>query len=245
MGKVSILITLIFVLGCKAKRTPIDAFFISLNNSLSENEKSEVKNCEDIGCLTLFVQSKAQKKILTSYEPLEGEITQLLLDSFKIDKSQDRVRALILAYQKKLKNQSIDFFEIKNEIIQFDKLAEDKYLNGLKEEIQVQNKIARNNYERFKEGDVVNLLYPLSKDGNYKGVYFNNFYYNKEYTDTLFLKCVLLRKEMGNYDVHERLYFQLKIIEARNSELNLVDKKFSKGNIIVLPIYDYGRTINK
>lgn len=118
-------------------------------------------------------------------------------------------------------------------------------MNGLKEEIQVQNKIARNNYERFKEGDVVNLLYPLSKDGNYKGVYFNNFYYNKEYTDTLFLKCVLLRKEMGNYDVHERLYFQLKIIEARNSELNLVDKKFSKGNIIVLPIYDYGRTINK
>ena len=188
---------------------------------------------------------KRKKKILTSYEPLEGEITQLLLDSFKIDKLHDRVRALILAYQKKLKNQSIDFFEIKNEIIQFDKLAEDKYLSDLKEEVQVQNKIARNNYERFKEGDVVNLLYPLSKDGNYKGVYFNNFFYNKEYTDTLFLKCILLRKEMENYDVHERLYFRLKIIEARNSELNLVDKKFDKGNIIVLPIYDYGRTINK
>ena len=241
-------ILLLLLSGCKTHRTSIDIFFSQLDNTLSGNEKQEIKKCEDLGCLTLFVQ-KAPKEFKEAFVKEPPGLRIFLSDSTKNDLLSASQRLLILAYQRKLNNQMINYAEINNEIIQFDKMEENKYRASYKKEIQVQSAIAKNNYNKFQAGDTLDLLLPLDRDGNHKGVYFNNFYYKKEYDDTLFLKCILLKKEiyeLKDSDLdHDEFVFSLKILDAQNRQLWMVDKDYTKGKTITrLSLYDYGRVID-
>jgi hypothetical protein len=42
---------------------------------------------------------------------------------------------------------------------------------------------------------------------------------------------------------HDEFYFFVKILKAKNKELDIVDEKYYKGNVIRLPLYIYGRPI--
>ncbi len=51
-------------------------------------------------------------------------------------------------------------------------------------------------------------------------------------------------EEIKGYDLaHNEYYFSLKIIEAENKEINLVDERYKKGHINKLSLYYYGRPL--
>jgi hypothetical protein len=245
--KVLMFILVVLFLGCNTERTSLDVFFNKLDNTLSKGDKEKIKKCENIDCLTLFMLSDAPKQFLDSFKSMLPSLNKLLSDSIKIEKQSTQQRILILAYQKSLSNQEVDLIEIKNALIKYDKLEEDKYLDEHRKEVQAQLEIAKINYNKFNTNDTLNLLYPVKRSGNAKEVYFNNFYYNRSYQDTLFLKCILSKKKSEDITedsvLDKEYHFWLKVVEAKNNELYLIEKEYTKGNIIFLSLYDYGRII--
>jgi len=68
-----------------------------------------------------------RKKFADAYDTDSADVNQFLIYHFRIDSLYDRQRALFLAYQKKIAGVSVDFFEIKNEMVQYDKLQDSIY----------------------------------------------------------------------------------------------------------------------
>ena len=244
--RIFMLFFIVILTGCDTKRIKINSFFDRLDSVTSKNEKVQIKMCKDIGSLVKFADK--HKLFAKELDSLPLEFDRFLSDSIKISESYYRKVALIMVYQKRLNNQKINFKEIKNKIDEYNKFNEEEYVRDYKKEIQVQLEIAKSNFDKFKVGDKLNLLFPLKKSGNFKEAYFNNFYYEKKYDDTLFLKCILMKKEVEKIDSfnfgHDEFSFSLKILEARNKDLSMVDKKYRKGNTIPLSLYNYGRNID-
>lgn len=240
---------LILIIGCNSKTTSVTIFCQKLDNTLSENEKRKIRECPDVGCLVVLVGSDMRKKFADIYNADSANINQLLIDSFRIESTYDRERALFLAYQKKLTAKSVDLFEIKNEMIQYDKLQDSIYDYKEKENIENHIDTAKYNFSRFQTGDTLHLELSLGNSDNKKVVYYYRKYNKENFKDTLFVKCVLLKKTKVTGEAlkstHDEYEFLVRIIEVNNTELNLVDKKYQRGNTISLPLYDYGRIINK
>lgn len=236
-------------IGCNSKTTIIDLFCRKLSNTLSLSEKKEIRNCPDVGCLVVFVGSQMRTKFADAYNTDSAAINQFLNDSIKINSLYDKQRALIIAYQKKLNDKSVDFNEIKNEMLQYDKLQDSIYDDMEKRNIENHVDTAKYNFNRFRIGDTLHLELSLAKSDNEKKVAYYRNYNKQNFNDTLFIKGVLVKKtnklgESSNYP-DEQYVFLVRIIKVNNKELNLVDREYQKGNVILLPLYDYGRVINK
>ena len=154
-----------------------------------------------------------------------------------------------LLIKKKITGKSVDFLEIKNEMVQYDKLQDSIYDDKDRKDIKNHIDSAKYNFERFQIGDTLHLELSLGRSDNEKVVYYYRQYDKDNFKDTLFIKCVLLKKIKETAEplklTHDVYEFLVRIIEVNNRELNLVDKKYQSGKIITLPLYDYGRIINE
>ncbi|MDO6433641.1 hypothetical protein Q4E93_23725 [Flavitalea sp. BT771] len=236
---------LVFTSGCNSKTTSIDVFCQKLDHTLSVSEKTKIRECPDVGCLVVLVGSKMRKKFADAYDTQAVDINQFLIDSFRIDSLYDRQRALLLAYQEKLIGKAVDFFEIKNEMVQYDNLQDSIYDDKERKNIENHIDTAKYNFSRFQIGDTLHLELSLGRSDTKKVVYYYRQYNKANFKDTLFIKGVLLKKTRETDEPHDEYEFLVRIIEVNNTELNLVDRIYQRGNIISLPLYDYGRIINK
>src|SRR4051812_34005147 len=76
---------LVVITGCISKTTSIDIFCQKLDSTLSASEKRKIRECPDIGCLVVLVQSNLKKKFADAYDTKAVEINQFLIDSFRIN----------------------------------------------------------------------------------------------------------------------------------------------------------------
>lgn len=247
--KCCILCFWVLIIGCHSETTSIDVFYQKLDDTLSASEKRKIRECPDVGCLIMLVGSNLRKKFSDAYKEKAADINQFLIDSFRIVSLYDRQRAMFLAYKKKLTGRSIDFLEIKNEMAQYDQLQESIYDEKDRKDIKSHIDTAKYNFDRFQRGDTLHLELSLGRSDTRKAVYYYSQYNKKNFNDTLFVKCVLLKKTIEpakrlNY-IHDEYEFLVKIIEVNNAELNLVDKQYRRGNVFSLPLYDYGRIIKE
>ncbi len=237
----------ILSLGCVSKKNGINVFFENFDRTLSVNEKKQIVECSDIGCLVELVHSNLSKKFSKAYSENSTVIDKLLIDSLKIYTPFDRARVLIMAYRELQIYDSVDYFKIKEKVIQFDRMQDSIFSSNYRNEIHTHNWIANTNYEKFEVGDSLNIQLPLGRDGNKKVVYYYAQYDKNNFKDTLFLKCLLLRKTKEKFEESElgkdESFFLLKIIEIKNKDSNLIDNKYRRDSIFSLPLYDYGRII--
>ncbi len=118
----------------------------------------------------------------------------MIFDSIKNITGLGKPLALLNAYQKKMNHQDISFYKITNEINHRTDSLDAYFLNEFKKEITIHSKLAEENYNKFKKGDTISLLYPLENNKYNKTVIFYTHYDKKNFIDTLFLKCVLIKK---------------------------------------------------
>jgi len=235
------------IMGCNSKTTSIDIFFQKLDNTLSASDKRNISECPDVGCLAV-AGANLRKKFYGAYNANAVDINQFLIDSFRIDNLYDRQRAMLLAYQKRLTGKPVDFLEIKNEMAQFDKLQDSIYNDKDRKNTKNHIDTAKYNFDRFQIGDTMHLEFSLGRSDTKKVIYYYREYNKNNFKDTLFVKCVLLKKVKMKTEklqnANDEYNFLVRIIEVNNTELNLVDKQYQRGNIFSFPLYDYGRIIN-
>ena len=234
--------------GCSSKKTRMDIFYNKLDSSLSKSEKTQIYDCPDVGCLVALVQSKLKTKFADAYYAKGENIDQYLKDSLKIGLLCDRQRAMFVAYQKTLAGKSVDFFEIKRELVDYDKLTDSLYSDKEKRDVKNHIDTALINFNRFKIGDTLGLQFSIGSGDNNRFVCYYRHYNKSNFKDTLFVKGILLEKtkltaEQITY-THDEYFFSVRVFEVRNRNLNSIDKAYRQGNIISVPLYDYGRIIN-
>jgi len=227
----------------------MDIFFQKLDNTLSTIEKEKIRECPDVGCLIVLVQSNMREKFSDAYEAAASHIDQFFIDSLKIDSVYDRQRFMLLAYQKKITGKKLDLVEIKSEIAQFDKLQDSIYAEEDWAVIRTQIDTAKLNFDRFQTNDTLFLELPLRTKGTKKVAAYFNGYNKNNFTDTLFVKAILIKKtkektEQSNHTYYE-YFFSVKILIASNTNINLVDNLYRSDSIITIPLNAYGRFIKK
>src|SRR5207237_241486 len=125
-------------------------------------------------------------------------------------------------------------FQIKNELSQFDELKEKRSQQEIKKDIEIHTKIAENNFNKFQVGDKINVLLPLEMNGNVKSVYYYTNYSEDNFKDTLFITGILVKKNMESNNQfelsHNEYFFTLKILQMKNKDSSLVERKYSRGN---------------
>ena len=243
-----VLSILVLIGGCSSKTTRLDIFYQKLDNTLSKAEKKQIYDCPDVGCLVALVPSQMRTKFADAYYAKGANIDQYLNDSFRIALLYDRQRAMFLAYQKTLAGKSVNLFEIKNELANYDRLTDSFYSDKEKRDVKDHIDTALINFNRFKIGDTLDLQFSIASGDNNRFVCYYRHYNKTNFKDTLFVKGILLEKtkltaEQITY-THDEYFFSVRAFEVRNKNLNSVDKVYRQGNIISVPLYDYGRIIN-
>lgn len=246
--RIIIIYFLLFIicLSCTNKNTILNEYFTKLDRAISKDCLIELSYCSEIDDYKNFIRYKANQNFQNEFKQIPQKLKALIADSFQITSDIDQQLFILIAFQKTKKNIPYNFKKIKNEIVSYYHYTDSIYSQRFYEEETIQQEIAEANFKKYNVGDTINLLYPVQKVGSQKIVYFNNFYYKKNYSDTLYISCILKskRKEASiNENKWKAPFFYLKIIKVKNRDIDLIDKKYSVGNFIELSLYIYGRYI--
>ncbi len=244
---IGIIFVAILLIACTNKRTPYDILFNKFDSTFSKNEKQIIKECESISCLSSFIKQDRFKRLSEVFNTLPDSIKFSVWSSVKDCGLLNGQLAFLYVYQKKLNNEEISFTKIIKELKHYGDSLDNYVDMEMKKDVEIKSALAKNNYDKYKKGDTLNLQYPLEKTTYNKTVVFYSYYNKSNFTDTLFLKCVLLAKrmeEIKGFDLaHNEYYFLVRMLEVKNKDIDLISNHYRKGYTDELSLYYYGRSL--
>ncbi len=246
--KIEIIVVTVIVIfhsiSCNNKQSQLDLFFAKIDHELSHQQKNQLKECQDIGCFREFAHY-ADSGLAEHFINMSNDIAKML-DSVGVLK--DRELVLLIAYRRKINNKEYSFKEIEKSIQLYDENQlkeynewEDKFYNNL-------TNIAKTNFNKFSPGDTLCLLLPLERDTDPPNVVYYMQYDKDNFTDTLFVNCILLEKEMElkneeNNLGHDEVYFRTRVIFLSEPACLFLGEENSIGDVTRFSIFNYGRPI--
>lgn len=243
-GSLMILALILFVLSsmkCKNDVSEYEVFFKKLDSKLSSEQKRIFKKCQDISCIKKFAFfSDSSFKEQFRNIPYGIEKT---FDSLKIVDDEELV--LLIAYHERINKREYSFNEIDNRIKLFYKNAEIEDIAWKTDFYGKLFRIAKTNFNKFNKGDTLSLTLPLSRDTDPPHVYFSTGYDKNNFTDTLFIKGVLLGKKerIDSLVWNNDIFFKLNVLFFSEPSYLIFGDSLKIGDDITISLVDYARII--
>lgn len=240
------ILLLIILFSCKhiKKDTYTNAHFKVLNKKFDDNQKKEIRECSDIKCIIKFTNDNRSE-----FEDESLDLSQELifvLDSLNIFEYRGLV--LLIAYQKKINNETYSLIEILKEIQEYflhEMKEADSFIINKNKNL---SKAAKTTYDKYSKGDTICLLLPLTKSGNKMHIVYYSSYNYENFIDTLFLKGIILDKQLARlsekYELSADAFkFNLRIVELENFSTLPISDDYQIGDEFKLELIHYGRPL--
>lgn len=249
-------LSMLLLYSCEKNNRPIDFYLSEIENKLTNEEISELKEKREIE-LVKYIKSQFSIRMFEDSVHIEyGHALDTLLEDEGIIDEKYKFPAIYMAIHYKLNNLEIPYNNINNTI-------ESYYNRQYEEEIEIYKKMsesAKINYDRFAINDTICLLFPLeaTDEGNNVLMYEADYYDDGsifggdvvlplEWKDTLIIKGVLLEKDKEKFNFEFPIFgysFYLKIFSLNKSgNLNSVAGNLEIGDTIGLYLNQYLRKI--
>jgi hypothetical protein len=226
------------------------SYFGRLDKTLSKQKRIELKACKEIRCILFFTTTLDSTEFEQEFSNIPIEMSHLL-DSIGFKDNRDRNVALLIGYHKYLNDVEYSFSNIKEEIGDYTRKLEieDSIISKrLATTEKVLWQMAQSNYDSYDIGDTLCLHLPLNGSGFKKSVVLFTEYSSDNFTDTLYVKCILTKKEiedMSTFDsnLHDFFNFTITILETKQNSSCLNSSGYDIGKEKTLDIFYYGRPI--
>ena len=170
--KIIWILILLLIVSCKDKNTQLNHFFKELQNNIeSEKFLNYVKTLpEDSLHLISGILYGEVKMVITDSKSIE-EIDKIIIDSL-VEKLniEEKVEVLVIAFQKYLNDEKYDLDQIKDNVVELQKMREIEQKKEEKIKIKKLIEIIKTNNSNWNIGDTLDLDFELSSDGNYKTI---------------------------------------------------------------------------
>ncbi len=237
------IITFLLINACRVNNTEIQKFFSKLDNSLSSQEKSNLKSCKNFDEIGAFTREiKDTGNVNKAFDNISPALINSVDSSKDLEKWQVNL-VLLNAYQKELNAQEFNLSNLKTDLINYykeqEEIADKETINYNKE----LTKNALSAYKQYEIGDTLCLEIPIEKSGNEMMIIFYGEANRHKFVDTLFSKGILINKEIEEVDEkyklsHDEFWFDVEILEfTKTSDLPL-SNKFEIGKNFRLSLFN-------
>ena len=186
------------------------------------------------------------KKVILEELKNSKEVERIFLRN-EVENENDKAYILFMSIHRKNNDKEIHFDDLiqKTKIRRIETEESQKEFSYCKE---MRKNIARDNYNKINEGDIIRLSYPYYRENDYKNAFLYDCpskYDNKE-DEYVFITGKIIGKFEEIYSANSKsLFFKVKVLNNSNESIPILMQWKRKHDTISVDLESYGREITK